>query len=37
MRIQQSVYNKIKKGIGILLSSVLTFGMVAGIIPWGGY
>lgn len=36
MRIQQSVYNKIKKGIGILLSSVLTFGMVAGIIPWGG-
>lgn len=36
MRIQQSVHNKIKKGIGILLSSVLTFGMAAGIIPWGG-
>ena len=35
MRIQQSVHNKIKKGIGILLSSVLTFGMAAGIIPGG--
>lgn len=36
MRIQQSIHNKIKKGISILLSSVLTFGMAAGIIPWGG-
>lgn len=36
MRIQQSVHNKIKKGIGILLSGVMVFGMAAGIIPWGG-
>ena len=35
MRIQQSVHNKIKKGIGILLSGVMVFGMAAGIIPWG--
>lgn len=35
MRIQQSIHNKIKKGISILLSSVLTFGMAAGIIPGG--
>ena len=33
MRIQQSVHNKIKKGIGILLSGVMVFGMAAGIIP----
>lgn len=37
MRIQQSVHNKIKKGIGILLSGVMVFGMAAGIIPGGGY
>lgn len=35
MRIQQSVHNKIKKGIVVFLSGVMAFGMAAGIIPGG--
>ena len=35
MRIQQSVHNKIKKGIVVLLSGIMAFGMAAGIIPGG--
>lgn len=35
MRIQQSIHNKIKKGIVVLLSGIMAFGMAAGIIPGG--